>query len=66
MIKEVDVLQPPISRFAQTGCATGRDGDSESDRLGQGLELGTSKSDFIEGFEWAADETAWNAVVDNR
>eukprot|EP00903_Cladosiphon_okamuranus_P007102 g6901.t1 len=48
-----------------TGCAAGRSGDGESDLLGHGLELGTPKTDFLAGFEWAVDETAWNAVIDN-
>lgn len=56
----------PIQRSAQTGCAAGRGDEGESSSLGQGLELGTPQSGFLAGFEWAVDETAWNAVIDNR
>lgn len=59
-------MQSSFQRSAQTGCAAGRGDEGDSSSLGHGLELGTPKSDFLAGFEWAVDETAWNAVIDNR
>lgn len=59
-----------VFSVTQTGCAEndggGDDVGSESDSVGQGLELGTPLPKTLTDLEGGADETAWNAIMGNR